>query len=99
VRAEARLTQEEQAKAASLSLRSVSDLGPGIHITAHKDRRYCWAGALGLAGVAREQFVAAAHGRDDAAGVLAARQGAARAFAAAATQACRGISHGLLISG
>ena len=49
LRAEARLTQEELAEAASLSPRSVSDLERGIHQTAHKDTAALLAGALGLA--------------------------------------------------
>ena len=85
LRAEAGLTQEELAQAAGLSPRSVSDLERGIHATAHKDTALLLAGALGLAEPARAQFVAAARGRAPAAGVLAARQGAAAgAFAASA---------------
>src|SRR5262249_20515542 len=52
LRAEARLTQEEVAEAASLSPRSVSDLERGINRTAHKDTAQLLAGALGLAGPA-----------------------------------------------
>ena len=76
LRAEARLTQEELAEAASLSPRSVSDLERGISRTARKDTALLLADALGLAGPVREPFVAAARGRAPAAGVLAARQGA-----------------------
>jgi predicted ATPase/class 3 adenylate cyclase/DNA-binding XRE family transcriptional regulator len=84
LRAEARLTQEELAEAASLSPRSVSDLERGISRTAHKDTAVLLAGALSLAGPARELFVAAARGRGPAAEVLAARHaGAAGAVAAA----------------
>jgi transcriptional regulator with XRE-family HTH domain len=87
LRAGAGLTQEELAEAAGLSPRSVSDLERGIHATAHKDTAVLLAGALGLAGPVREQFVAAARGRSPAAGVLAARQKqAAGTFAAVATQ-------------
>jgi tetratricopeptide (TPR) repeat protein/transcriptional regulator with XRE-family HTH domain len=75
LRDEAGLTQEELAEAARLSPRSVSDLERGIHATAHKDTAVLLAGALGLAGPAREQFVAAARGRNPAG-----------AFAAAATR-------------
>ena len=39
LRTEARLTQEELAEAAKLSLRTVSDLERGINRTAHKNRR------------------------------------------------------------
>ena len=75
LRAEARLTQEELAEAAGLSPRSVSDLERGINHTARKDTAELLAGALGLAGPARELFVAAARGRVPAADVLAARAG------------------------
>ena len=87
LRAEARLTQEELAEAAGLSLRAVSDLERGIHRTARKDTAGLLAEALGLAGPAGELFVAAARGRAPAAEVLAARQGVAPGtFAAAATR-------------
>ena len=86
-RAEARLTQEELAEAASLSPEAISTLERGIHRTAHKDTAVLLAGALGLAEPARGLFVAAARGRAPAAEVLAARQAvAAEAFAAAATR-------------
>ena len=88
LRAEARLTQEELAEAASLSPRSLSDLERGVSRTAHKDTAQLLAGALSLAGPVRALFVAAARGKAPAAEVLAARQGVARgAFAAAATRA------------
>ena len=88
LRAEARLTQEELAEAASVSPRSVSDLERGINRTAHKDTALLLADALGLEGPARELFVAAARGKAPAAEVLAARQGVAPGtFAAAATRA------------
>jgi transcriptional regulator with XRE-family HTH domain len=77
LRAEAGLTQEELAKAASLSPRSVSDLERGIHRTARKDTAELLAGALGLAGPARPLFVAAARGRAPAGQVLAALREAA----------------------
>src|SRR5215510_200233 len=63
LRAEAKLTQEELAEAAGLSPRAVSDLERGIHRTAQKDTAGLLAGALGLAGPARDLFVAAARGR------------------------------------
>jgi transcriptional regulator with XRE-family HTH domain len=75
LRTEARLTQEELAEAAHLSTRSVSDLERGINRTARKDTAELLAGALGLAGPARESFVAAARGRGPAEDVLAAREG------------------------
>src|SRR5215469_12898640 len=75
LRAEAALTQEELAEAASISPRSVSDLERGINRTARKDTAGLLAEALGLAGPARELFVAAARGRGPAEDVLAAREG------------------------
>jgi tetratricopeptide (TPR) repeat protein/transcriptional regulator with XRE-family HTH domain len=88
LRAEAKLTQEELAEAASVSPRSVSDLERGINRTAHKDTALLLADALSLAGPVRELFIAAARGKAPAADVLAARQGVAPgAFAAAATRA------------
>jgi transcriptional regulator with XRE-family HTH domain len=88
LRAEARLTQEELAEAAGLSTRSVSDLERGLTRTAHKDTAGLLAGALGLAGPAREAFVAAARGKAEAGEVLAARHGVMPGvFAAAATRA------------
>ncbi|MGD0936207.1 MAG: helix-turn-helix domain-containing protein, partial [Streptosporangiaceae bacterium] len=87
LRAEAGLTQEELADAASLSPRSVSDLERGIHRTAHRDTAGLLADALGLAEPVRALFVAAARGRRPATEVLAARQGQAPgAFHAAATR-------------
>jgi tetratricopeptide (TPR) repeat protein/transcriptional regulator with XRE-family HTH domain len=87
LRADAGLTQEELAKAASLSPRSVSDLERGIHRTAHGDTAGLLADALGLAEPVRALFVAAARGRRPAAEVLAARQGQETgAFQAAATR-------------
>jgi predicted ATPase/DNA-binding CsgD family transcriptional regulator/transcriptional regulator with XRE-family HTH domain len=72
LRAEAQLTQEELAKTAGLSPRSVSDLERGINRTARKDTAVQLAGALGLAEPVRSLFVAAARGRIQAAQVLAA---------------------------
>ena len=77
LRAEAGLTQEELAEAASLSPRSVSDLERGINRTARKDTAELLAGALDLAEPARSVFVAAARGRVPAEEVLAARRDAA----------------------
>ena len=74
LRAEARLTQQELAKAAGVSPRSVSDLERGINRTARQDTAVRLAGALGLAEPARSLFVAAALGRIQAAQVLAARR-------------------------
>ena len=77
LRAEARLTQQELAKAAGVSPRSVSDLERGINRTARQDTAVRLAGALGLAEPVRSLFVAAARGRIQAAQVLAARRGQA----------------------
>ena len=73
LRAEARLTQQELAKAAGVSPRAVSDLERGINHTARQDTAVRLAGALGLAEPVRSLFVAAARGRFQAAQVLAAR--------------------------
>jgi predicted ATPase/DNA-binding XRE family transcriptional regulator len=73
LRADAGLTQEELAEAASLSPRSVSDLERGINLTARKDTARLLADALGLAGPQRASFEATARGRATAAGVLAAQ--------------------------
>ena len=75
LRAEARLTQEELAKAAGLSPRSVSDLERGIDRIAPEDTAVLLGGALGLAEPVRALFVAAARGRVPAAEVLAAVRG------------------------
>ena len=72
LRAEARLTQEELAEAARLSPRAVSALERGVNRTARKDTAELLAGALGLAGPARELFVAAARGKAPPGQVLAA---------------------------
>jgi WD40 repeat protein/transcriptional regulator with XRE-family HTH domain len=72
LRAQARLTQEELAQAASISSRSVSDLERGVTHTAHKDTAVLLAGGLGLAGSAAEMFVAAARGKASSAAVLVA---------------------------
>src|SRR5437773_1982026 len=75
LRAEARLTQEELAEAASVSPRSVSDLERGINRTARRDTALLLADALGLAGPARELFIAVARGRAPTAEMLAAARG------------------------
>jgi predicted ATPase/DNA-binding CsgD family transcriptional regulator/transcriptional regulator with XRE-family HTH domain len=74
LRAEAELTQQELAKSAGVSPRSVSDLERGINRTARQDTAVRLAGALGLAESARSLFVAAARGRIPAAQVLTARR-------------------------
>ena len=75
LRAGAGLTQQELAKAAGVSPRSVSDLERGINRTARHDTAVRLAGALDLAVPARSSFVAAARGRIQAAPVLAAGRG------------------------
>jgi len=72
LRTGATMTQEELAEAAGVSPRSVSDLERGVSRTARKDTAGLLAGALGLAGPARELFVAAALGKAPAGQVLAA---------------------------
>jgi tetratricopeptide (TPR) repeat protein/transcriptional regulator with XRE-family HTH domain len=67
------LTQEELAEAASVSLRSVSDLERGRVTIPHKDTVRLLADALRLAGPARAQFEALARGRAVAGGSAAAR--------------------------
>jgi transcriptional regulator with XRE-family HTH domain len=71
LRSEAKLTQEELAETAGLSMRAVSDLERGIHRTAHKNTAMLLAGALGLTESATALFVAAARGRTPAADALA----------------------------
>jgi transcriptional regulator with XRE-family HTH domain len=92
LRAGAQLTQQELAKAAGVSRRSVSDLERGINRTARKDTAVQLAGALGLAEPARSLFVAAARGRIQAAQVLAAKPepapGGSPAQAGACTALC-----------
>src|SRR5215467_11103155 len=77
LRTEAKLTQEELAAAAGVSLRAVSNLERGFSRTAHKDTAVLLAGALGLTGPTAELFVAAARGQVPPAQVLAAAKGAA----------------------
>jgi tetratricopeptide (TPR) repeat protein/DNA-binding XRE family transcriptional regulator len=66
LRAAAGLTQEELAAAATLSVRSVSDLERGVALTARKETARLLADALGLEGAARAEFEAAARGRSPA---------------------------------
>ena len=97
LRAEAPLTQKELAEAADLSPRSVSDLERGINRTARKETADLLADALGLAGLTRELFVAAARGRGPAEDVLAAREGRTSAAGRRVAQMARGCPYrGLL---
>src|SRR5262249_11801005 len=82
LRDKALLTQEELAAAAGVSPRSVSDLERGISRTARKDTAVLLAGALGLAGPARELFVGVARGQAPTAQILAAARGTFAAGAA-----------------
>src|SRR5690242_16702717 len=75
LRTKALLTQEELAEAAGVSPRSVSDLERGINRTARKDTAVLLAGALGLAGPARELFVTMARGQAPSPQLLAAARG------------------------
>ena len=61
------MTQDELAKAAELSPRTVSDLERGINRTARKDTAELLATALGLTGDERGQFLATARGGQAAA--------------------------------
>src|SRR5262245_34164439 len=92
LRAEAKLTQEELAAAAGVSLRAVSNLERGFSQTAHKDTAVLLAGALGLTGPAEELFVAAARGTVPAARVLAAADGAKARPGAVAGSPYRGLA-------
>ena len=84
LRDQAGLTQDELAEAAAVSQRAISDLERGINATARKDTAVLLAGALGLGGPAREQFVAAARGRAPAGQALAAAAEEAGSGSAAA---------------
>jgi tetratricopeptide (TPR) repeat protein/transcriptional regulator with XRE-family HTH domain len=57
-----RLTQEDLARAANLSVRAVSDLERGVATTPHRDTVRLLADALHLIGPARADFEAAARG-------------------------------------
>jgi len=72
LRREARLTQEELAEAAALSVRAVAYLERGVVTTPQKETVRLLADALGLAGPVRAGFEAAARGRAAAGGVAAA---------------------------
>ena len=65
LRAHARLTQEELADTAGLSLRAVSDLERGVAATPQKETVRLLGDALSLAGPQRARFETAARGRPD----------------------------------
>src|SRR5215470_15966603 len=92
LRTRALLTQEELAEAAGVSPRSVSDLERGVSRTARKDTAVLLAGALGLAGPARELFVVVARGQVPSAQMLAAARGT---FAAGAAPGLPGAGGGV----
>jgi DNA-binding XRE family transcriptional regulator/tetratricopeptide (TPR) repeat protein len=71
------MTQDELAKAAEISPRTVSDLERGVNRTARKDTAVLLATALALAGHEREQFLAVARGRPTAAERAASAEAAA----------------------
>src|SRR5262249_14006393 len=91
LRARAQLTQQELAKAAGVSPRSVSDLERGINRTARHGTAVRLAGALGLAEPARSLFVAAARARIQASQVLAAGRGPALGEPLAPAGGVRGV--------
>ena len=78
LRTSAGLSQEELARAAALSTRTVSDLERGINLTARNETARLLADALGLAGPDRAEFLAAAGGRHRGAGVAAAERAGGR---------------------
>jgi transcriptional regulator with XRE-family HTH domain len=72
LRRKARLTQEELAGAAGVSVRAVSNLERGAVTTPQKDTVRLLADALGLIGPVRAEFEAAVHDRPAAGGMAAA---------------------------
>jgi len=63
LRTQAGMTQEELARAAEVSPRTVSDLERGINKTARRDTAGLLADAMSLTGDDRERFLAAARGK------------------------------------
>ncbi len=80
LRTDVQLTQGELARAASLSVRAVSDLERGVATTPHRDTVRLLADALHLIGPARAQFEAAARGRPAPGGSDAAAAAAMRSL-------------------
>jgi transcriptional regulator with XRE-family HTH domain/tetratricopeptide (TPR) repeat protein len=66
LRISAGMTQDELAKAAEVSPRTVSDLERGVNRTARKDTAVLLATAMSLTGQERERFLAAARGKPTA---------------------------------
>ncbi len=62
LRSQERLTQEELAEKASVSLRAISDLERGVNLTARKETTRLLADALKLSGATRAEFESAARG-------------------------------------
>jgi transcriptional regulator with XRE-family HTH domain len=82
LRREARLTQEELAEAAGVSVRAVSYLERGVVTSPQRETVRLLADALGLIGPARAGFEAAARGRAAPGGVAAATRTLPRDIAA-----------------
>jgi len=80
LRTDVRLTQEELARAANLSVRAVSDLERGVATTPHRDTVRLLADALHLTGPARAEFETVARGRPGPGGTEAATAAAMRAL-------------------
>jgi len=95
LRISAGMTQDELAKAAEVSPRTVSDLERGINRTARKDTAELLATAIGLTGQERERFLAAARGKPSAAG-SATSAGAAAGVPPAAPGVARAEADGSL---
>src|ERR1700761_3029933 len=79
LRVQAGMTQEELARAAEVSPRTVSDLERGINKTARRDTAGLLADAMSLTGDDRERFLAAARGKLTPAERAAGTPGAAAA--------------------
>jgi transcriptional regulator with XRE-family HTH domain/tetratricopeptide (TPR) repeat protein len=94
LRVRAGMTQDELAEAAGVSPRTVSDLERGINRTARKDTAGLLAGALGLTGRERDQFLAAARGKPTAAELAARAKETADAFETAPGITAAGASGG-----
>jgi tetratricopeptide (TPR) repeat protein/transcriptional regulator with XRE-family HTH domain len=75
------LSQEELARAALLSTRTISDLERGVNVTARHETARLLADALGLTGSDRTGFLATARGGDPGAGGAAATRALPRDLA------------------